>query len=86
MPVKKQFTDDELRGRKNKRQREYYQENRESADQYHVEYVKKKYKQVLLTVNRETDADVLQKLESVPNMRQYLLALIRADIEANGIR
>lgn len=32
-------------------------------------------------LNRRTDADILQKLESVPNKATYIKALIRQDIE-----
>ncbi len=35
-----------------------------------------------IKLNRRTDADILQKLESVPNIQAYIKSLIRADIAA----
>jgi len=39
-------------------------------------------KQVALKLNRTTDADILAKLEEVPNVQGYIKALIRADISS----
>ena len=38
-------------------------------------------KQVRLKLNIKTDADILEKLESVPNKQGYIKELIRADIK-----
>lgn len=38
-------------------------------------------RQVHLKLNRRTDKDVLEKLDSVPNMQGYIKALIRADLK-----
>lgn len=36
--------------------------------------------QVMMKLNRSTDADLLEKLASVPNKQGYIKQLIRADI------
>lgn len=36
-------------------------------------------------VYKNTEADIIQKLESVKNKQGYIKALIRADIVANGM-
>jgi len=38
-------------------------------------------RQIKFKFNLKTDADVLHKLDSVPNKQGYVKALIRADIE-----
>jgi hypothetical protein len=38
-------------------------------------------KQVKMKLNRNTDADIIEKLESVPNIQGYIKDLIRADIK-----
>lgn len=38
-------------------------------------------RQVHLKLNRRTDGDVLEKLDSVPSKQGYIKALIRADLE-----
>lgn len=42
-------------------------------------------KQIPLRLNRNTDADILAKLENVGNVRGYIKRLIREDIERNGL-
>ena len=37
-------------------------------------------KQVSMKLNLETDADIIERLESVPAMQTYIKELIRADI------
>lgn len=38
-------------------------------------------KQQMLKLNRNTDHDIIDKLDSVPNKQGYIKGLIRADIE-----
>lgn len=38
-------------------------------------------RQVRLKLNRRTDKDVLEKLDSVPNKQGYIKELIRADLK-----
>lgn len=38
-------------------------------------------KQFHLKLNRNTDWDVIEKLDNVPNMQGYIKRLIRADLE-----
>lgn len=44
-------------------------------------YDKENTRQVHLKLNRRTDGDVLEKLDSVPSKQGYIKELIRADIE-----
>lgn len=43
-------------------------------------YCAKNTRQVNLKLNRRTDADVLEKLDSVPSKQGYIKELIRADL------
>lgn len=45
-------------------------------------YAKTNMKQIKLTLNRNTDADILARLEACPNIAGYLKELVRADMEA----
>ena len=47
-------------------------------------YDERTARRVCLKLNKNTDADILQKLESVSSMQGYIKALIRADIAANA--
>lgn len=38
-------------------------------------------RQIVLKLNRRTDADILRKLDEQPNKQGYIKQLIRADIE-----
>ena len=53
--------------------------------EYNRAFKKANYKCVSLQVNVNKYADVLQKLDSVPNKVDYIVSLIRADIIKNGI-
>lgn len=44
-------------------------------------YDKANTRQVHLKLNRRTDEDVLEKLDSVPSKQGYIKKLIRADLE-----
>lgn len=44
-------------------------------------YDKANTTQIRMKLNLKTDADILEKLESVGNKQGYIKALIRADIE-----
>ena len=44
-------------------------------------YNQKNVKQVKLALNLKTDADIIQYLESIPNMQGYIKALIRNDMK-----
>ena len=43
-------------------------------------YDEKNTKQIILRLNKNTDADVIQKLESVESKQGYIRRLIREDI------
>lgn len=49
-----------------------------------AKYAKKKIKKMTFSFNRETDADILEKLESVDNKQGYIKGLIRKDIQENS--
>ena len=42
---------------------------------------KEKYKNVFIKINRETEKDIVEKLESVDNVQGYVKGLIRSDIQ-----
>ena len=50
------------------------------TDNYNREYYDKMIRQFKLDLNTKTDADIIAKLESVPNKAGYVKQLIRADI------
>lgn len=47
-----------------------------------AKYQKEKMRRIALNLVKTTDADIIEKLESVDNMQGYIKALIRADIAA----
>lgn len=49
-----------------------------------TKYNKSHTKQVPLRFNLKTDADILEKLDSIPNKLGYIKQLIRADIEKDN--
>ena len=48
-------------------------------------YDKKATKKILLKLNKQTDADILTRLDNVPNKQGYIKALIRDDIAKGGV-
>lgn len=44
-------------------------------------YKKKHQKQIIFEVNRDTEADILARLEAVPKRMTYIKDLIRKDIQ-----
>lgn len=48
---------------------------------YDRQYAKEKMQQIKLTLNKGTDADLLEWLEKQPNKQGYLKELIRRDME-----
>lgn len=46
---------------------------------------KDKYKNVFIKVNRETESDIVEKLESVENVQGYIKGLIRKESSVNWI-
>lgn len=51
--------------------------------QSQIKYDQTHTKQVKLKLNRKTDKDILDKLDSVESKQTYIKQLIRADIEKN---
>ena len=51
---------------------------------YEIEYRKKNVKQVMCKLNRNTDPDLIEWIESKENMQGYLKSLIRKDMEGHG--
>lgn len=50
--------------------------------QYAIQYQKDNIRQIKLALNRLTEADVIQQLEHQPNIRQYIIRLVRKDMDA----
>ena len=48
-----------------------------------TKYAKTHIKQISFKLNINTDADAIEKLANVPNVRAYLLELIREDMKKN---
>lgn len=44
-------------------------------------YAKEKTRSICIRLNRETDADVLDKLDAVTNKADYIRELVRKDME-----
>ena len=75
-------TKKETRGRKRTLTKRQYAKNQAKAQ---AEWRKANLKAISIRFDISDDADILQKLGSVPNKTDYLRKLIRADIVANGI-
>lgn len=56
---------------------------KKSKNESNYKYKKENCVQFAIRINKKYDQDVLQKLESVDNKRQYILNLIRKDIESS---
>lgn len=55
-------------------------EAQKRAQKKYDEASKDKWRMIHLKLNKETDADIIQKLESSENIQGYIKSLIRADI------
>ena len=55
-------------------------EDKKSKYNSQMKYAKDKVKQVKFDLVRSTNADIIAKLESVPNVASYIKQLIRDDI------
>lgn len=56
---------------------------KQHKNQYNNQYKKKTYKEYMLRLNKNTDADIIEKIENVGSKRNYIIDLIRKDILAN---
>lgn len=63
------MTEDELKKMKQKQQ----------IDQWQKEHIKR----VVVKLNKESDKDILDYLDSLPNVQGYIKSLVRKDIEQN---
>lgn len=54
----------------------------EASNRAKAKYFKEKVRRVSMNLAKSTDADIIEKLESVDSMQGYIKALIRADIAA----
>lgn len=59
-----------------------YQKAYEKRTSYaaNIRYQKENMRRIALMLNRNTDADIIEKLESEPNKSGYIKQLIRDDI------
>lgn len=51
--------------------------------EYDAKYKKENERQYIIHINKKTNADIIAKLDSVPNKQKYIFDLIRKDIEDN---
>ena len=56
-------------------------EENNKQSQYSMKYSKKDTQRIYLKLKLKTDADILEKLDSVKNKQGYIKDLIRKDIE-----
>lgn len=56
-------------------------EENNKQSQYSMKYDQKNTQRIYLKFNLKTDADILEKLDSVKNKQGYIKDLIRKDIE-----
>lgn len=54
---------------------------KEARSRASMKYTEKAVKQIHLALNKVTDADILEVLESYDNVQGYIKALIRRDIK-----
>ena len=55
-------------------------EAQKRAQKKYDEANKDKFRMIHLKLNRETDAEIIEKLEQVPSIQGYIKDLIRADL------
>lgn len=55
-------------------------EAQKRAQKKYDEANKDKWRMIHLKLNRETDAEIIEKLEQVPSIQGYIKELIRADL------
>lgn len=56
----------------------------EAQKRARLKYESEHTMQIKLKLNKNTDADIIEKLHSVPNKQGYIKKLIRADIAKGG--
>lgn len=54
----------------------------ENKIKYNADYVKNNVLQVMVKINRNTEADLIEFLDTKENKQGYIKSLIRADMEA----
>ena len=57
---------------------------KDSLKKAQAKYDANNTKRIGLKLNKKTDAELIAKLESVPNVQGYIKALIMADIKGRG--
>lgn len=57
----------------------------EAQKRAHIKYQRTHIQQVNLKLNRNTDADIIKRLEIVENTQSYIKRLIREDIKNDKI-
>lgn len=48
---------------------------------YQNDYKRVNLKQIKLALNRQTEQEIIDQLEKQPNIRQYIIGLIKADMK-----
>ena len=59
----------------------YTDEEKRQRVQASINYNKKNVRQIMLSLNVKTDADIIEKLDSTGNKQGYIKSLIRKDIQ-----
>ena len=49
--------------------------------QYNIQYAKENTRRIALSLNKNTEADMIEYLETVKNINGYIKQLIREDME-----
>lgn len=60
---------------------EWMENMKESDKIQQLKYQRENLRQVKFALNRETDKDVIEHVEKQPNIRQYIIGLIRKDMQ-----
>lgn len=82
MTAERKYTPEEARQRKNTRQKEYEQRTKHAAAQ---KYRKNNMIRVILDLNQNTDKDIIDLLDDLPNKSGFLKQLIRDYMEEKNI-
>lgn len=74
------MTEEEKRQKKNQAQKDYLQRTHYKANN---EWNKKNTRRFVLQAMKNTESDIIERLDSVPNVSGYLKELVREDAKKN---
>ena len=70
----------------NKAGYEKYLEQKKKQNKYKAQYIKKKYRRVVLNFDKESDNDVIVYLDGKENVTDYVRKLIKKDIMQEALK